>query len=42
MFDKLIENLDLNIVFGTIIVGTCIMGSSTNQMNKMYFDTPII
>ena len=42
MFDKVIENLVLIIVFGTLIVGTCIMVSSNNKMNKMYFDTPIL
>lgn len=42
MFDKVIENLVLIIVFGVLIVGTYIMISSNNKMNKMYFDSPII
>ena len=42
MFDKLVENLVLIIVFGVLIVGTFVMIYSNNKMNQMYFDTPIL
>lgn len=42
MFDKIIENLVLIIVFGILIIGTFVMVYSSNKMNQMYFDSPII
>ena len=42
MFNKLIENFVLIIVFGVIIIGTLVMIYSSNKMNQMYFDTPIL
>ena len=42
MFDKIIENLVLIIVFGVLIIGTFVMVYSSNKMNQMYFDSPII
>ena len=42
MFDKIIENLVLLIVFGVLIIGTFVMIYSSNKMNQMYFDSPII
>tara|TARA_B100000963_G_C22107046_1_gene443187 strand:- start:149 stop:301 length:153 start_codon:yes stop_codon:yes gene_type:complete len=42
MFDKVIENIVLIIVFGVLIVGTFVMIHSSNKMNQMYFDSPII
>ena len=42
MFDKIIENLVLIIVFGVLIIGTFVMVYSSNKMNKMYFDSTII
>tara|TARA_B100001287_G_scaffold93209_1_gene78160 strand:- start:1375 stop:1527 length:153 start_codon:yes stop_codon:yes gene_type:complete len=42
MFDKVIENLVLVIVFGVLIIGTFVMVYSNNKMNQMYFDSPII
>jgi Mn2+/Fe2+ NRAMP family transporter len=42
MFDKIIENLVLLIVFGVLIIGTFVMVYSSNKMNQMYFDSPII
>ena len=42
MFDKIIENLVLIIVFGVLIIGTFVMIYSSNKMNQMYFDSPII
>ena len=42
LFDKIIENLVLIIVFGVLIIGTFVMVYSSNKMNQMYFDSPII
>ena len=42
MFDKIIENLILIIVFGVLIIGTVVMVYSSNKLNLMYFDSPII
>lgn len=42
MFDKVIENLVLLIVFGVLIVGTYVMITSNYKMDKMYFDSPIV
>ena len=42
MFDKIIENLVLIIVFGVLIIGTVVMVYSSNKLNLMYFDSPII
>ena len=42
MFDKIIENLVLIIVFGVLIIGTFVMIYSSSKMNQMYFDSPII
>ena len=40
MFDKIIENIVLIMVFGVLIVGTYIMMTANNKMNEMYFDDP--
>ena len=42
MFDKIIENLVLLIVFGVLIIGTYIMITSNNELDRMYFDSPIV
>ena len=42
MFNKIIENLVLILVFGVLIIGTFIMIYSNNKMNQMYFDSPVI
>lgn len=42
MFDKIIENLVLLIVFGVLIIGTYIMITANYELDKMYFDSPIV
>ena len=42
MFDKIIENIVFLIVLGVLIVGTYIMMTANYEMNKMYFDSPIL
>ena len=38
MFDKIIENLVLLIVFGVLIIGTYIMITANYELDKMYFN----
>ena len=42
MFDKIIENLVLLIVFGVLIIGTYIMITANYELDRMYFDSPIV
>ena len=42
MFDKIIENLVLLIVFGVLIIGTYLMITTNYELDRMYFDSPIV